>query len=116
MQRPAELDLTFDIDDLAAPEPHLCGDAGRCAEMEPAEGDDRQPVDLPDRLAIGLDADRLAADLFLEPAIDAELRAHPAALWHRAWRPPMPAIKSDAIALSLAFLRSMGEQFEERTA
>lgn len=47
----------------------------------------------------------------LEPAIDARLRAHPAAAWHRAWRRPMPAIKSDAIALSLALLRSMGEQF-----
>lgn len=47
----------------------------------------------------------------VSPAIDARLRAHPAADWHSAWRPPMPAIKSDAIALSLAFLRSMGEQF-----
>jgi hypothetical protein len=47
----------------------------------------------------------------LEPAIDATLRPHPAADWHRAWRSPMPAIKSDAIALSLAFLRSMGGQF-----
>jgi hypothetical protein len=48
----------------------------------------------------------------LEPPIDAKLRAHPGALWQRAWRPPMPAIKSDAIALSLAFLRSMGGQFD----
>jgi hypothetical protein len=47
----------------------------------------------------------------LEPEIDATLRPHPAAEWHRAWRSPMPAIKSDAIALSLAFLRSMGGQF-----
>ena len=47
----------------------------------------------------------------LEPAIDARLRPHPAADWNRAWRPPIPEIKSDAIALSLAFLRSMGEQF-----
>jgi hypothetical protein len=48
----------------------------------------------------------------LEPAIDARLRAHPAADWHQAWRLPMPAIKNEAIALSLAFLRSMGEQFQ----
>ena len=47
----------------------------------------------------------------LEPTIDARLRAHPAAGWHRAWRPPLPVLKSDAIALSLAFLRSMGDQF-----
>jgi hypothetical protein len=48
----------------------------------------------------------------LELAIDARLRAHPGALWHRAWRAPMPAIKSDTVALSLAFLRSMSGQFE----
>jgi hypothetical protein len=47
----------------------------------------------------------------VEPAIDARLRAHPAADWHQAWRPPLPALKSEAIALSLAFLRSMGERF-----
>ena len=47
----------------------------------------------------------------LEPALDAGLRAHPAAGWHKAWRPPLSALKSEAIALSLAFLRSMGDQF-----
>ena len=49
----------------------------------------------------------------VEPAIDAELRAHPAADWYRAWRPPLPALKSDAIALSLAFLRAMHVQFQQ---
>lgn len=48
-----------------------------------------------------------------EPAIDARLRPHPADIWYRAWRAPMPAIKSDTVALSLAFLRSMGEQFSK---
>jgi hypothetical protein len=52
----------------------------------------------------------------LEPAIDARLRAHPGAQWHRAWRAPMPPIKSDAVALSLAFLRSMAGQFEQPRA
>jgi hypothetical protein len=37
----------------------------------------------------------------LEPAIDARLRAYPGALWYRAWRAPMPAIKSDKLTMSI---------------
>src|SRR5437879_2415107 len=71
MQRPAELDLALDVDDLAAAEPDLRGDAARLAKGEPAKADHRQPVDLADLLAVGLDADRLAADLLLEAPVDA---------------------------------------------
>ena len=63
MQRAAKLDLALDIDDLAAAKPHLGGDAARRAERKVAERDDREAIDLTDRLAIGLDADRPAADL-----------------------------------------------------
>jgi hypothetical protein len=49
----------------------------------------------------------------VEPAIDAKLRLHPADGWYRAWRTPMPAIKSDAAALSLAFLRSIRDRFSQ---
>src|SRR5947207_8656474 len=71
MERPAELDLAFDIDNLAAAEPNLRGDAAGLAEGEGAQADHRQPVDLAHFLAVGFDADRLAADLFLEAPVDA---------------------------------------------
>src|SRR5260370_40873671 len=71
MERPAELDFALDIDDLAAAEADLSGDAARSAKRECAEADDRETVDLADLLAIGLDADRLAADFFLHAPVDA---------------------------------------------
>src|SRR6266545_7583432 len=71
MKRPAELDLAFDVDDLATAEPDLRSDAAGLAERGGAEADHREPVDLADRLAVGFDADRLAADLFLEAPVDA---------------------------------------------
>src|SRR5260370_23094599 len=71
MQWPAQLDLALDIDDLAATETDPGGDAARIAEGESAEADDREPVDLADLLAFGLDADRPAADLLLQAPVDA---------------------------------------------
>src|SRR5215472_2188224 len=38
VQRTAELDFALDVDDLAASEPDACGDAGRVAKRETAEG------------------------------------------------------------------------------
>src|SRR5438552_16914537 len=71
MQRPAQGDLALDVDHLAAPQPDLRGDAARLTEGEPAEADDRQPVELADLLTVGLNTDRAAADLLLQTAIDA---------------------------------------------
>src|SRR5579883_712948 len=71
MQGTAERDLALDVDDLAAAQPHPRGDAARNAERKTAQADDREPVDLADRGAPRLDADRLARDLLLQPSIDA---------------------------------------------
>src|SRR6516164_11725388 len=70
MQRSAELDLALDIDDFAAAEPHPGGDATGIAKAETAERHDRKPVDLADFVAVGLDADCLASDLFLQATVD----------------------------------------------
>src|SRR3954449_9068165 len=71
MERAAKLHFAFDINNLAAAEPHPRRYAARHAEDKIPEHGDREAVDLPDRLAIGFDADRPAADLFLQAAIDA---------------------------------------------
>src|SRR5271166_7207334 len=70
MQRAAELDLALDVDDLATAEPDPGGNAAGIAEGETAERDDRKPVHLTNLFAIGLDSDRLAADLFLQTSVD----------------------------------------------
>ena len=46
-----------------------------------------------------------------EPAIDARLLRSPRCRLAPCVAPPVPPLKSEAIALSLVFLRSMGEQF-----
>src|SRR5271170_7184385 len=71
MQRTAKLHFALDINDLAAAHAHLRGDPRRIAEGKRAEADYRKPIDLADHLAVGFDADRLAADLFLHAAVDA---------------------------------------------
>src|SRR6516165_10487170 len=78
MQWAAELDFALDIDDLAASQSNAGGNTARVAKRETAEGHHRETIDLADLFAIGLDSDGLAADLFLQAAIDpiaaAELR------------------------------------------
>src|SRR5262249_32570528 len=70
MQRTAECHFALDIDDLAAPEPDARGDASGVAERETAERHYREAVDLAYLLAVGLDPDRLAADLLLQAAVN----------------------------------------------
>src|SRR5690606_26188506 len=63
VDRAAELDLAFDVDDLAVADPHVRRDPGRLAEMESAEAEDREPVDLPDLLARSVDQQVVPLDL-----------------------------------------------------
>src|SRR5271157_1230272 len=76
MQRPAELDFALDIDDRAAAEADLGSDTARIAKGKSSEADDGESVDLTDLLTVGLDAYRLAADLFLQAPVDAIATAY----------------------------------------
>ena len=66
VQRPAHLDLALDIDQLARARPHPGRDPARLTEGEGARLQHRQPVDLTDCLAVGVDQHRLAGDLLVQ--------------------------------------------------
>src|SRR5579859_991417 len=70
MDRTTERHLALDVDHLALAEAHLRGDAARMAKAHAAQADDGEAVHLADPLALGLDPDRVAADLLLETPID----------------------------------------------
>jgi hypothetical protein len=55
---------------LAAAKSDPGGNTAGIAESQIAERDDRKPVDLANLFAIGLDTDRLAADLLLQTSVD----------------------------------------------
>src|SRR6185437_9651695 len=71
MDRAAQGDLALDVDQFAASQPHLRGDACRMAERHAAESIDGKAINLPDPLAIRLDANGLSPDLLLEAPIEA---------------------------------------------
>jgi len=78
MDRAAELNLPFDIDHVALAELHAGGDSRGLPEREAAQLEDRQPVDLPDLRALGVDQDRTAfyrvLGAFADPVGAADLR------------------------------------------
>jgi hypothetical protein len=55
VQRPGELYLALDVNDLTRPEPHARGDAAGTTESEVSELKHGQAVDLPDRNALRAD-------------------------------------------------------------
>src|SRR6516164_7922931 len=71
MQGSAERDFALDVDELAAAQAHPRGDAARDAKGGAPEINDKEPVDLADRSAFGLDAGRSFLNLVEEPPIDA---------------------------------------------
>ena len=60
-----QLGLALDIDHLALAETDPCGDPAGLAKGEAADLQHRQPVQLPDRLAVGVDQHGAARDLFV---------------------------------------------------
>ena len=55
MDRATELNLAFDVDDLADARPGLTGDAGRASECEAADLDHAKTIDLAHALALSVD-------------------------------------------------------------
>ena len=52
VDRPAELDLALDVDDLAAARPHPAGDAGRAPEAKPPSSTTLRPFTWPMRMPL----------------------------------------------------------------
>ena len=71
MQRPAELDLALDVQNLAITHADARRDAGRLTEAKTTELQHAQPIDLPDLGAIGIDQHRIVGDRFIGSLADA---------------------------------------------
>jgi hypothetical protein len=71
MRGSAERDFALDVDDFAAAQAHPRSDAARDAKGGAPESRDKEPVNLADRSAFGLDAGRSFRNLVEEAPIDA---------------------------------------------
>ena len=76
-----ELDLAFDVDDIAGSDARSRGDADRVAVAELAQVGNGKPIDLADAFAARVDQQRVALDRIDDPGLQAT--EPPAALANR---------------------------------